>query len=141
VPAQKCIHGVAEDNCAHCRPGRFLPPIKTRSRWQTHADQKSLDTSDQHKGKSEKPDQREEERLDTEFQSRLRIGLKTLRTDLARELKVSPFIIFTNNALNDMVTSAPTTLEALSNAEGLTNKQISDYGQDILKVVNATLRE
>ena len=40
-----------------------------------------------------------------------------------------------------MVTSVPTTLEALSNADGLTNKQISDYGQDILKVVNATLNE
>ena len=118
-----------------------MPPIKTRSRWQTHADQKALDTSDQHKGNSEKFDQREEERLDTEFQSRLRDGLRTLRTDLAREHKVSPFIIFTNNALNDMVTSAPTTLEALSNAEGLTNKQIANYGQNILKVVNAMLRE
>jgi DNA helicase II / ATP-dependent DNA helicase PcrA len=28
--ARTCMHGYARTNCAHCRPDRFLPPVKTR---------------------------------------------------------------------------------------------------------------
>jgi hypothetical protein len=32
---KKCeITGAPEESCAHCNPDRYLPPIKTRGRWQ-----------------------------------------------------------------------------------------------------------
>ncbi len=137
---KKCkFTGAPEESCAHCNPGRYLPPIKTRGRWQVHNERKSLDTADQQTNTESKAELAEESNHDTPLGVKVRSSLKALRTNLARENKVSPFIIFTNKALSEMVESTPTTLAALGNVEHLTNTQISNYGVAILETISNAL--
>jgi superfamily II DNA helicase RecQ len=139
---KKCeITGVPEESCAHCSPDRYLPPIKTRGRWQVHNERKSLDTADGRAGGGEKSDQETEERMDSEPESRIRERLKSLRIKLARERKVSPPLIFTNLALDEIVISKPASLSDLANCEHLLNTQISEYGKQIIEVVVAVVGE
>jgi superfamily II DNA helicase RecQ len=139
---KKCeITGAPEESCAHCNPDRYLPPIKTRGRWQVHNERKSLDTADGRAGGGDKSDQESEERMDSEPESRIRERLKSLRIELARERKVSPFLIFTNLALDEMVILKPASLSDLANCEHLMNTQISDYGKQIIEVVVAVVGE
>jgi superfamily II DNA helicase RecQ len=139
---KKCeITGAPEESCAHCNPDRYLPPIKTRGRWQVHNERKSLDTADGRAGGGDKSDQETEERMDSEPESRIRERLKSLRIELARERKVSPFLIFTNLALDEIVISKPTSLSDLANCEHLMNTQISDYGKQIIEVIVAVVGE
>ena len=139
---KKCeITGAPVESCARCNPDRYLPPIKTRGRWQVHNERKSLDTADGRAGGSGKSDQEAEERIDSEPESRIRERLKALRIELARERKVSPFVIYTNLALDEMVIRKPTSLGDLANCEHLTNTQISDYGKQIIEVIVAVVGE
>ena len=141
MPQNRCIHGAPEEICAHCNPGRYLPPIKTRGRWQVHNERKSLDTADGQGGGSDSSDQATEKRMDSEPESRIRERLKSLRIELARERKVSPFLIFTNLALDEIVISKPASLSDLANCEHLTNTQIGDYGKQIIEVIAAVVGE
>ena len=133
--------GVPEESCAHCNPDRYLPPIKTRGRWQVHSERKSLDTADGRAGGSDKSDQETEGRLDSEPESRIRERLKSLRIELARERKVSPFLIFTNLALDEIVIRKPASLSDLANCEHLFNTQISEHGTQIIEVIVAVVGE
>ena len=139
---KKCeITGAPEESCAHCNPDRYLPPIKTRGRWQVHNERKSLDTADGRAGGSDSSDQETEKRLDSEAESRIREQLKSLRIELARERRVSPFVIYTNLALDEMVIRKPTSLGDLANCEHLMNTQISDYGTQIIEVIVTVVGE
>lgn len=133
--------GVPEESCAHCNPSRYLPPIKTRGRWQVHNERKSLDTSDGRAGESGKSDQEREHRIDSAPESRIREQLKSLRIELARDRKVSPFLIYTNLAVDEMVIHKPTSLSDLANCEHLLNTQISEYGMQIIEVIVAVVGE
>ena len=79
--------------------------------------------------------------MDSEPDSRIRERLKSLRINLARERKVSPFLIFTNLALDEIVISKPASLSDLANCEHLTNTQISDYGKQIIEVIVTVVGE
>jgi superfamily II DNA helicase RecQ len=139
---KKCeITGAPEESCAHCNPDRYLPPIKTRGRWQVHNERKSLDTADKRAGESDKSDQELEERLDSEPETRIRERLKALRIELARERKVSPFLIYTNFAVHELVIRKPISTSDLANCEHLTNTQISEYGERIIEEIVAVVGE
>ena len=139
---KKCeITGAPEESCAHCNPDRYLPPIKTRGRWQVHNERKALDTADGRAGGSDSSDQETEKRLDSEPESRIRERLKALRIELARERRVSPFVIYTNLALDEMVIRKPTSLGDLANCEHLMNTQISEYGTQIIEVIVTVVGE
>ncbi len=133
---KKCeITEAPEESCAHCNPDRYLPPIKTRGRWQVHNERKALDTADGRAGVSGKSDQETEKRLDSDAESRIREQLKSLRIELARERRVSPPLIFTNHALDEIVIRKPASLSELANCEHLLNNQISEYGTQIIEVI------
>ena len=78
---------------------------------------------------------------DSEPESRIREQLKSLRIELARERKVSPFVIYTNLALDEMVIRKPTSLGDLANCEHLMNTQISEYGTQIIEVIVTVVGE
>ena len=133
--------GVPEESCAHCNPDRYLPPIKTRGRWQVHNERKALDTADKGAGESDKSDQETEGRLDSGPESRIRERLFALRIVLAKEQKVSRPQIYRNLAVDEMVIRKPTSLSELANCEHLTNTQISEFGGRIIEVIVAVVGE
>ena len=79
--------------------------------------------------------------MDSEPESRIRERLKSLRIELARERKLSPFLIFTNLALDEIVICKPASLSDLANCEHLLNTQISEYGTQIIEVIVAVVGE
>mgnify|MGYP001488456449 CR=1 FL=1 len=62
--------------------------------------------------------------------------LRIIRTQLAEEKGVPPYVIFSDVTLKDMATQFPTTDTNFMNIHGVGEKKLIDYGQDFLKTIN-----
>lgn len=62
--------------------------------------------------------------------------LKTLRTELAEEEDVSPFVIFHDKTLKAIASHMPATPAALLDVPGIGAMKVERYGRRVLAVVN-----
>ena len=63
--------------------------------------------------------------------------LRGLRTAWAREVKQSPFTIFTNQTLADLVRTRPRSPHQLSGIKGMGSYRLEKYGATILEAINS----
>ena len=63
--------------------------------------------------------------------------LRMLRTAWAREVKQSPFTIFSNQTLADLVRTRPRSPRELSGIKGMGSYRLEKYGSALLKAINA----
>jgi ATP-dependent DNA helicase RecQ len=61
--------------------------------------------------------------------------LRKLRSQLAQEHGVPPYIIFSDASLEEMAGTRPLTLEALSNVSGVGALKLEKYGEQFLKII------
>ena len=61
--------------------------------------------------------------------------LKDLRKDLARELKLQPWIIFSDASLEDMSIQYPMTYEELRGCQGVGEGKARKYGKDFIELI------
>ncbi|MBN1874503.1 MAG: RecQ family ATP-dependent DNA helicase [Anaerolineae bacterium] len=61
--------------------------------------------------------------------------LRAWRLELAQAQKVPAYVICSNDALKDIATLQPTTLEALETIKGIGSKKLEQYGEKILELV------
>lgn len=71
----------------------------------------------------------------TPEQAELFEALRSLRTRLAREQQVPPYLIFNNATLEDMCRKRPTTPDELLEVSGVGTKKAERYGEAFLEVV------
>lgn len=71
----------------------------------------------------------------TPEQAELFEALRSLRTRLAREQQVPPYLIFNNATLEDMCRKRPTTPDELLEASGVGTKKAERYGEAFLEVI------
>ena len=62
--------------------------------------------------------------------------LKELRKNLAEQIGVPPYVIFSDVSLKDMATQFPSSDTAFMNIHGVGEKKLKDYGQDFLLIIN-----
>ena len=70
----------------------------------------------------------------TERQENLRQALREWRLEYAKDADIPAFVIFNDCTLMNIVEIMPTTFGDLSNVEGLGEKKINDFGEDILAI-------
>ncbi|MCI2173432.1 MAG: DNA helicase RecQ [Atopobiaceae bacterium] len=63
--------------------------------------------------------------------------LRSLRSEIAREQGVAPYMVFSNATLMDLVSKRPTTSDGLLDVYGLGEKKVQRFGDQVLE----TLRE
>ena len=61
--------------------------------------------------------------------------LRGLRSDIAKEKEVPPYVIFQDVSLEDMATFCPTTLEELQNVRGVGEGKVLRYGKKFCKLI------
>lgn len=71
----------------------------------------------------------------TPEQAELFEALRSLRTRLAREQQVPPYLIFNNATLEDMCRKRPTTPDELLEVSGVGAKKAERYGETFLEVI------
>ncbi len=71
----------------------------------------------------------------TPEQAELFEALRSLRTRLAREQQVPPYLIFNNATLEDMCRKRPTTPDGLLEVSGVGTKKAERYGEAFLEVI------
>lgn len=71
----------------------------------------------------------------TPEQAELFERLRTLRTELAREQQVPPYLIFNNATLEDMCRKHPATREELLEVSGVGAKKAERYGEAFLQLI------
>lgn len=71
----------------------------------------------------------------TPEQAELFEALRSLRTRLAREQQVPPYLIFNNATLEDMCRKRPTTPDELLEVSGVGTKKAERYGEAFLEVI------
>ena len=71
----------------------------------------------------------------TPEQAELFERLRTLRTELAREQQVPPYLIFNNATLEDMCRKRPATREELLEVSGVGAKKAERYGEAFLQLI------
>lgn len=71
----------------------------------------------------------------TPEQAKLFEALRSLRTRLAREQQVPPYLIFNNATLEDMCRKRPTTPDELLEVSGVGTKKAERYGEAFLEVI------
>lgn len=71
----------------------------------------------------------------TPEQAELFEALRSLRTQLAREQQVPPYLIFNNATLEDMCRKRPTTPDELLEVSGVGTKKAERYGEAFLEVI------
>ena len=67
--------------------------------------------------------------------------LKDLRKDLSRRLRLQPWIIFGDPALNDMSILYPCTLEELRNCQGVGEGKARKFGQEFVELISKYVEE
>jgi ATP-dependent DNA helicase RecQ len=67
--------------------------------------------------------------------------LRKLRSQLAQEHGVPPYIIFSDASLEEMAGTRPKTLEALSNVSGVGALKLEKYGEQFLKIILEYVRQ
>lgn len=63
--------------------------------------------------------------------------LKKLRTQLARDKGIAPYMVFHDATLMAMVEAKPTTLDLLELISGVGKQKLASYGQDFIDLINA----
>jgi ATP-dependent DNA helicase RecQ len=66
--------------------------------------------------------------------------LRKLRTDIAKEESMPPYIIFTDKTLTQMCDLLPTTYEEMLTVSGVGEVKYSKYGERFLKIINQYMR-
>ena len=67
--------------------------------------------------------------------------LVALRRDIAKEVKLPPYIIFHDSSLKDMVSKLPTDLEEMKNISGVGQSKLEKYGVRFIGVIKEYLTE
>lgn len=67
--------------------------------------------------------------------------LKDLRKDLSKRLKLQPWIIFGDPALEDMSISYPVTLEELKNCQGVGDGKARKFGKEFVDLIRKYVDE
>ena len=67
--------------------------------------------------------------------------LKDLRRDVARKLKLQPWIIFGDPALDDMSILYPITIEELRNCQGVGEGKARKFGEEFVKLISKYVEE
>lgn len=67
--------------------------------------------------------------------------LKNLRADVAKRLKLPPFVIFQDPSLEDMTIHYPTTIEEMQNISGVGVGKAQKFGEEFVKVIKAYVEE
>ena len=67
--------------------------------------------------------------------------LVALRRDIAKEVKLPPYIIFHDSSLKDMVSKLPTDLEEMKNISGVGQSKLEKYGVRFIGVIKEYLAE
>ena len=85
--------------------------------------------------------QRGEQPRDDEVQlgdeeQRLLGALKALRTSIAREEQVPPYIVFSDRTLAELAVKRPRSLTALGNVRGVGPMKLERYGQKFLEAIS-----
>ncbi len=63
------------------------------------------------------------------------LSLQQLRTNLARQASVPPYVICSNRALYEMALREPRTIEELKEVHGIGEKNSASYGEQLLAVI------
>jgi len=71
----------------------------------------------------------------TESQQGLLARLKAWRTEQARERRVPPYVIFSDNMLNHIAAAEPRNTAQMLAIAGIGPKKAADYGDDVLRIV------
>lgn len=69
------------------------------------------------------------------FNEELYEKLRTLRSSLASEKSLAPFMVFHDSTLKEMASTFPCTKDALLNIKGVGLKKFESYGEDFLSVI------
>jgi len=64
-------------------------------------------------------------------------ALRERRRELADEQDVPPYVVFSNQTLQEMCTRLPTTLEQMSLVNGVGERKLKKYGDDFIRVIAA----
>lgn len=67
--------------------------------------------------------------------------LKDLRKDLSKKLKLQPWIIFSDPALNDMSILYPETFEELKSCQGVGDGKAHKFGEEFIKLIKKYVEE
>lgn len=67
--------------------------------------------------------------------------LKDLRKDLSRRLKLQPWIIFGDPALEDMAITYPVTLDELRNCQGVGDGKARKFGKEFVELIGRYVEE
>ncbi|WP_078380030.1 HRDC domain-containing protein [Sutcliffiella halmapala] len=67
--------------------------------------------------------------------SNLQSSLIEYRTKRSKELNVKPYYIFTNNTMEAIVKQKPKTFNDLLKVDGIGEKKVAEFGEDILRIV------
>jgi ATP-dependent DNA helicase RecQ len=65
-------------------------------------------------------------------------GLRDLRTRLAREQSVPPYVIFHDSTLRNIAERRPSSLDELAQVGGIGGTKLARYGEQVLETVRAT---
>jgi ATP-dependent DNA helicase RecQ len=64
-------------------------------------------------------------------------ALRALRTELAKQQGVPPYVVFHDATLLSMLRAMPTTEDELATISGVGEAKLKRYGRDFLAVINA----
>ncbi len=67
--------------------------------------------------------------------------LKELRKDLARHLKLQPWVLFSDASLEDMSILYPLTFDELKNCQGVGEGKAKKYGKDFIELIKMYVEE
>jgi len=67
--------------------------------------------------------------------------LVALRRDIAKEVKLPPYIIFHDSSLRDMVSKLPTDLEEMKDISGVGQSKLEKYGARFISTIKEYLAE
>jgi ATP-dependent DNA helicase RecQ len=65
-------------------------------------------------------------------------SLRSLRTQLAREQNVPPYVIFHDRTLRDIAARRPATLDDLAQVGGIGGTKLERYGEQVLTAIRAS---
>ena len=67
--------------------------------------------------------------------------LKDLRKDMARKLKLQPWVIFTDPSLEDMSLTYPITIDELKNCQGVGEGKARKFGEEFMNLIRKYVEE
>jgi len=67
--------------------------------------------------------------------------LGRLRTYLARERDIQPYMVFQDSVLKEKATKMPTTKEGIMHIKGIRDRKYEEYGEVFLNVIRTHLTE